>query len=156
MVRPKKIRLIYFEPGITYFKPKGVSLNTLEEVVLTFDELESIRLSSLEKLNQVDAANIMNVHQSTFQRILAKAREKIADALIFGKAIKILGGEYKMPNLDGTGPVGAGRRLGRGFRNVNSNDVCICPTCGHEEQHVRGRPCNQVKCPKCNTLMTRK
>lgn len=158
MVRPRKIKLVNFEPDVTYFKPRAVPLSNLEEVEITLDELESLRLSNLEKLNQTLAAQKMQVHQSTFQRTLTRANEKITDALVNGKAIKIRGGEYKMPGGDRTGPLGLGRGRGfnRGSTNAGPSGVCICPSCGHEEQHVRGQPCNQKKCPKCDTLMTRK
>jgi len=167
MVRPRKIKLVDFEPNVTYFKPRAVPLNQLKEIELTLDELETLRLSNIEKLSQIDAAKKMQVHQSTFQRTLVRAREKITDALINGKAIKIYGGEYKMPGGDGTGPrgQGIGRGLGRGAgqgvgrmngpKVAGPEGVCKCPKCGHEQPHVRGQPCNQIKCPKCETLMAR-
>lgn len=96
MVRPKKIRSVSFNPNVTYFKPRAVPLSELKQVDLTVDELETLRLSNVEKLNQVDAAEKMGVHQSTFQRTLTKALEKVSDALVNGKAIKINGGEYKI------------------------------------------------------------
>lgn len=160
MVRPRKVKIVDYKPNVTYFKPQAVPLKYLEEIKLTLDELETLRLSNIEKLSQSDAANKMNVHQSTFQRTLTRAREKITDALINGKAIKINGGEYKMPGRDGTGPVGLnrgrGRGFGKGFQNSGPNGNCVCPSCKHEELHIRGQPCNQRKCPKCNALMTRK
>jgi len=117
MVRPRKLKRINFEPNVTYFKPHAVPLSELQEVELTLDELETLRLSNIEKLNQVDAATEMNIHQSTFQRTLTRANEKITDALVNGKAIKIHGGEYKMPNRDGTGPKGEGSQTGAGMGN---------------------------------------
>lgn len=160
MSRPRKIKIINFEPNVTYFKPRSVPLNQLEEVELTLDELESLRLSSLKKISQADAASQMQIHQSTFQRTLVRAREKVTDALVNGKAIKIHGGEYTMPGGDGTGPTGLGRGRGRGFgrglQNAGPNGVCVCPSCGHEETHIRGQPCSQRKCPKCGALMIRK
>jgi uncharacterized protein len=167
MVRPRKIKIVNFEPGVTYFKPRAVPLIDLEEVKLAFDELETLRLVNIKKLNQEDAAKKMNIHQSTFQRTLTRAREKITDALVNGKAIKIYGGEYKMPGGDKTGPRGLGMDVGRsrglGLRNgrmngpfaAGPNGICKCPKCGHEQEHVRGKPCNQIKCPKCETMMAR-
>jgi len=152
MVRPRKKRMVDFKPGVTYFKPRAIPLSELEEIELTFDELEALRLSDLENLNQTSAAEKMDVHQSTFQRTLTRAREKISDALVNGKAIKIQGGEYKMPGGDGTGPISQGRRQGYGAGQVGK---CVCLACGHTENHVRGQPCNIKKCPKCNTIMTR-
>ena len=63
----------------------------LEEVVLTGDELEAIRLKYQKGLEQIESAKKMKVSQSTFQRILDKANKKIANALVEGKAIKIEG-----------------------------------------------------------------
>lgn len=100
MVRPKKVRTVNFQPDVTYFKPRAVPLSQLQEVELTVDELETLRLSNIEKLSQADAAEKMRIHQSTFQRTLAKAREKVTDALVNGKAIKIYGGEYQINYVD--------------------------------------------------------
>lgn len=183
MVRPRKIKLVEFEPDVTYFKPRAVPLKDLEEVSLTLDELETLRLSNLEKLSQLDAAAKMQVHQSTFQRTLARAREKITDALVNGKAIKIRGGEYKMPGRDGTGPMGPGRGMGigrgagpgrgmgRGMGQgigrgagrgrmggplaAGPGGVCKCSKCGYQTTHTRGQPCNMLTCPECGTKMTR-
>lgn len=169
MARPRKIKFVNFEPGVTYFKPRAVPLSKLEEVELTIDELETLRLSNLKKLNQTDAANKMKIHQSTFQRTLTRAREKITDALVNGKAIKIHGGEYKMPGGDRTGPIGGGRGLGRGMGRgfsatggrmggplaAGPGGLCKCPKCGNEQTHARGQPCNQLKCTKCGSLMER-
>lgn len=91
MVRPRKMRIVNLEPGATYFKPRQIPLSELEEVELELEELESLRLTNILKLNQSDAALKMNVHQSTFQRTLKKAGEKVTDALVNGKAIKIKG-----------------------------------------------------------------
>ncbi|MEA3514976.1 MAG: DUF134 domain-containing protein [Nanoarchaeota archaeon] len=96
MARPKKIKTVNFEPDVIYFKPRAVPLSQLYEVELTIEELETLRLNDIKKLSQEDAALRMHIHQSTFQRTLAKAREKITDALVNGKAIKIQGGNYKM------------------------------------------------------------
>ena len=160
MARPRKIKIVSLEPDVTYFKPRAVPLSKLEEIELTLDELETLRLSNIEKLSQEDAAQRMQIHQSTFQRTITRAREKVTDALVNGKAIKIQGGEYKMPGGDGTGPFGQGRRggrgLGRGNQNAGPVGTCVCPSCGHEQPHVRGQLCNQIKCPKCKTTMTRK
>jgi len=109
-------------PEVTYFKPTGIRLRDLEEVELTFDELESIRLSDVENLSQLEAAKKMQIHQSTFQRNLARAREKIAKALVNGLAIKIHGGKYKMPRGDKTGPEGKGPKTGRGLGYCSGSD----------------------------------
>ena len=122
MARPRRARRIRFMPDVTYFKPQGIMIRNLEITELTFDEIECVRLSEIKELSQVDAAKKMKIHQSTFQRSLAKARKKIADALINGKAIKIQGGIYKMPKGDKTGPEGKGPKTGRGLGYCSGND----------------------------------
>ena len=96
MPRPRKCRHIGFKPGITYFKPRAVPLRYLEEVCLSFEELEALRLKDMEGLEQEEAATRMQVSRPTFQRILASARKKVAEALLEGKAIRIEGGDFKM------------------------------------------------------------
>jgi len=90
MVRPIKPRRVIFDPDVTYFKPRAIPLSILEEVDLGVDELEALRLCDLKNLDQVEAAKKMKVSQSTLQRILHSAHKKIAEALIKGKAIKII------------------------------------------------------------------
>jgi len=89
MVRPLKPRRIFFEPDVVYFKPRAVPLSLLEEVDLSIDELEALRLCDFKDFEQKEAAKKMKISQSTLQRILTSARKKVAKALITGKAIKI-------------------------------------------------------------------
>jgi predicted DNA-binding protein (UPF0251 family) len=155
MPRRRKPRWVDFQPGITYFKPQGVTLASLKEVDLTLDELEAIRLSDLEGQEQIGAAKKMKVSQSTFQRILKAAHQKIAEALVKGKAIKVEGGEVIMPRGRGRG---AGRgRMGGPFA-AGPGGVCVCtnPECKNEVSHQAGVPCYQAKCPKCGSPMVRK
>ena len=90
MPRPRLCRRIMFDPKITYFKPQGVPMRFLEIVELTAEELEAYRLRHINGLEQKEAAKKMHTSQSTYQRILYSAYKKIADALINGKAIKII------------------------------------------------------------------
>lgn len=96
MVRPQRLRHVSFQPGVTYFKPAGVPLKNLEEINLSFDELEAIRLIDLENRNQIEAGEKMKISQSTLSRLLKSARGKLADATTKGKAIKIHGGNFKI------------------------------------------------------------
>ncbi|PIV10178.1 MAG: hypothetical protein COS49_01820 [Candidatus Portnoybacteria bacterium CG03_land_8_20_14_0_80_41_10] len=89
MPRPFKKRAIGFDPRVTYFKPRAVPLSILEEIDLGMDELEALRLCELKKLEQAEAAKRMKISQSTLQRILSSAHQKIAEALTEGKAIRI-------------------------------------------------------------------
>ena len=116
MSRPKKLRWISGQPGITYFKPQGVPLRILSQVCLEVDELEALKLADLEGLSQKEAADQMNVSRATFGRIVAQARHKVADALVKGRAIRIEGGEVTLhPNFipgQGYRYHGKGRRHG--------------------------------------------
>jgi len=96
MPRPRKCRQIGFMPDVTYFKPQGIPLRFLEEVSLSFEEIEAVRLKDMEGLEQEQAAVKMQISRPTFQRILASARNKIATAILSGKAIRIEGGHYKV------------------------------------------------------------
>jgi len=96
MVRPIKHRFVESKPEVTYFKPRAIPLSELEEVCLTVEEIETLKLKFLEKLEQEQAAKKMKVSRTTFWRILSSAGEKISDALINGKAIRIEGGNYKI------------------------------------------------------------
>jgi len=159
MARPVKCRFVWRNPNFVYFKPRAVPLASLREVILTVDEAETLRLKDLEKLDQTQAADKMGIHQSTFQRTLTRAREKITDAIINGKAIKIQGGNYKMPGLDRTGPLGqgpfTGRGRGRGQGFGMPPAVCVCPNCGYQEAKRPAIPCSSIICPKCNARMVR-
>ena len=93
MTRPKTPRFINNLPKINWFKPAGVRLQFLEEICLSLDEVEAIRLADLEGHYQEVVAEKMNVSRQTVGRILASAHKKIADALVLGKAIRLEGGE---------------------------------------------------------------
>ena len=96
MPRPPKCRRVAFLPSVTYFKPAGIPLRALEEVRLSVEEAEAIRLKDLEGLEQEQGAERMNISRPTFQRVLASGRQKIAEALLNGKAIRIEGGSFEM------------------------------------------------------------
>jgi uncharacterized protein len=99
MTRPKCCRKIRCAPDVTYYKPRGIPASVLEEVRLTLDELEAIKLADLEGLYQEQAAGRMNISRQTFGRIIDSAHKKIADVLIHGKALKIEGGEVEIGDM---------------------------------------------------------
>jgi predicted DNA-binding protein (UPF0251 family) len=80
---------VNFDPETTYFKPAGIPLNRLEEVVMTPDELEALRLKNILDLDQNQAAERMKVSQPTFHRIMTAAVRKVTEALVNGKAIRL-------------------------------------------------------------------
>lgn len=123
MPRPRNRRWVSNIPQIKYFKPAGVPLSQLEEIVLTLPELEALRHTDLEEMYHEQAAELMKVSRQTFGRIISEARKKIATALLMGKAIRIEGGEYSLykksttPAVGRAGPGrGRGRFAGRGRR----------------------------------------
>ncbi len=65
-------------------------MRLLDEVDLTAEEVEALRLKNIKNLDQIEAAKLMKTSQSTFQRILSSAYKKISRAIIEGKAIKII------------------------------------------------------------------
>ncbi|MFH1984075.1 MAG: DUF134 domain-containing protein [Pseudomonadota bacterium] len=127
MVRPKKDRLVAFSPDVSYFKPRGIPMMALSEVVLSVDEREAIRLADLEGLSQESAGQSMGVSRATFGRIVQRARGIVADALINGKAIRVDGGNYQI--------VDERRRF-----------LCNVCSCRWEASKGTGRP---ESCPDC-------
>jgi predicted DNA-binding protein (UPF0251 family) len=112
---------VAFLPEATYFKPAGVPLRLLDEVILSVEEAEAIRLKDLEGLAQAPSAEKMNISRPTFQRVLASARRKIADALLNGKAVRIEGGNFEVaPGVSPLPAAGFGHRgRGRGGRRIS-------------------------------------
>lgn len=118
MARPEKLRRIGCVAGGLGFKPIGRPAAGLPVATLRLDELEALRLADLEGLYQEAAAERMGVSRPTFARILARARQIVARALIEGHLLVVGEG----PVEEGAGeplpcPVHAsGRRRGRGCR----------------------------------------
>jgi len=96
MARPRCLRRVFSNPEITFFKPAGVKMRNLEEVVVFVDEFEAVRLKDLEGLDQEECAKKMGISQPTFHRLILSARKKIAEAIVKGKAIKIEGGNFQL------------------------------------------------------------
>jgi len=90
MSRPQCPRKIAHSPPATYFKPAGIPLRDLEEIILGPDELESLRLADCEDLYHQDAAKRMGVSRQTFDRIVRRARRKVAEALVRGRALRLV------------------------------------------------------------------
>ena len=97
MSRPFCCRRIAGKPAVPIFKPIGIPVCEIEEVVVALDEFEAMRLADLDGMYQEQAAEQMNVSRPTFSRIIESAHRKMADALVHGKALRIEGGPVQMP-----------------------------------------------------------
>ena len=93
--RPLKVRQVKAMPKIQMFTPRGKP-GRPEEIHLTFDQFEALKLADLEGRDQADGAGILGVSRATFGRILEAAHRNIADALVNGKIIKIFGGSVQV------------------------------------------------------------
>ncbi len=89
MPRPFSRRFVGWQPHVSLFKPAGVPAGELETIVLSLDEVETLRLADLNAQYQEAAAGQMKISRATFARIIESARRKVADALIHGKALQI-------------------------------------------------------------------
>ena len=129
MGRSPNWRRVAFVPQITYFTPAGVPPGSVQEVCLSIEEAEAIRLKDLEGLEQEQCAQSMRVSRGTFARILGSARQKMADAMLNGKAIRIDGGNFELAT--------------RHFRCLNGHEWAV-----PFEVMIAGPP---QLCPTCNT-----
>jgi len=76
MPRPVKYRCVESIPRVRFFQPVGVPSGSWEEVVLSIEEAEAIRLKDLEGLGQEEGAQRMHISRTTFQRVLESGRRK--------------------------------------------------------------------------------
>jgi len=88
--RPCLRRRISSQINSYYFKPQGIPMSSLDIIELTIEEVEAMRLKNIKNLDQIECARQMKTSQSTFQRILSSAYKKISQAIVEGKAIKII------------------------------------------------------------------
>ena len=131
MSRPPKCRRVNCLPGVNHFKPAGIPLRLLEEVNVSIEEVEAIRLKDIEGLEQEQCAQSMHISRATFQRVLESARRKIADAVFHGKAIKIAGGNYEMTRRRFR--CNGGHEWDVPFEAMISGNPEYCPTCNTVE-----------------------
>lgn len=94
MARPRRCRKICTEPAYDSFKPEGISMG--EEITMTVDEYEVIRLVDLEKYTHEQCAERMGISRTTVTEIYESARYKLADSVVNGKKLHISGGDYQL------------------------------------------------------------
>ena len=127
MPRPENKRIVHVPPLFTEFKPLGISDNSLENLIVSLDEFEAIRLADYIGLSHEVAAEEMGISRSTFSRLIERARKKLADFIVQGRAISIDGGSVHF-----------------------KNNIIKCESCGNMfvikiEQDV-------PECPKCHSV----
>jgi uncharacterized protein len=160
MTRPIKCRRITFVPGVAYFKPVGVPVRCLEEVIISVEEAEAVRLKDVEHLEHEEGAEQMNISRPTFQRVLTSARHKLADALMNGKAVRIEGGHFEVS--PGRFRCANGHEWEVPFESTLSSPIQMCPNCHapsieqlsptRGDCPLKGRsPC----CLKCSRAMSK-
>jgi uncharacterized protein len=183
--RPTRLRKISNPPIISGFKPYG---NTKSEgdpgtVFLHIEEYEALRLCDYNMFNHYQASEVMDISRPTLTRIYARARQKIAEALVLGKQLIIEGGKiyfdsewfsckacgcfFNNPDKQQEikeCPLCKSNNITHYEQNSNEteesltgyNNICICPNCGYEQPHRFGFPCKEEICLKCNHSMVRK
>ncbi len=129
--RKKLHRRVHQEPPVSVFKPAGIPARDLDEILITVDEFEAIRLADFEGMSQREASVTMQISQPTFNRVLSSARSKIAKGLVQGDVLRIEGGRYLLE--DGTG-------------------VLLCVACGYT---LDMKSDDRSSCPKCNSTNLR-
>jgi len=129
MPRKKLHRMVTREPPVSVFKPAGIPAMDLDEILITIDEFEALRLADFEGLSQRDASIEMHISQPTFNRVLSSARHKVATALVQGYVLRIEGGRYVL--TDGSGTLEC---LDCGATvDMSAEDKSTCPECGSKK-----------------------
>jgi predicted DNA-binding protein (UPF0251 family) len=183
--RPSRLRKVSNPPIISGLKPYGnVKTDKKPEAIfLHFEEYEALRLCDYEMLNHHQASVLMDVSRPTLTRIYSRARNKIAEALVFGKQIIIEGGKiyfdsewysckscgcyFNNPNKQEEVmecPLCRSKNFSAydepedivGENVTTPRDMCICPNCGYEMNHSFGIPCKNEICSVCGHFMVRK
>ncbi len=124
--RKKLHRRVHREPPVSVFKPAGIPARDLDEILITVDEFEAIRLADFEGMSQREASVTMQISQPTFNRVLSSARSKIAKGLVQGDVLRIEGGRYLLE--DGSGVLECIDC--RYALDMKSDDRSFCPKCG--------------------------
>ncbi len=89
--RPKKVRFVAKMPKVTQFSPRGRP-GRPEEIELTLDQLEALRLADFLNFDQKRGAQELGLSRASFGRILRQARKLVVDALVHAKIIRIVPG----------------------------------------------------------------
>jgi predicted DNA-binding protein (UPF0251 family) len=142
MGRNCKSRHVQFAPAVKGFRPFGRMGGNRENVILSVDEFEAIRLLDYQHLNQEEAAVQMQVSRSTLTRIYEKARIKFAKALVEGCNLLIEGGDILYKNHSFHCNVCNHNMLSE------IDTVTSCPNCNSTDINSLD-DCTKNQCNKC-------
>jgi len=124
MPRKEKNRIVNQPPIISEFKPVGLASRFLNEITITLDEYEAIRLADFMQLSHDEASLEMDISRPTFTKLLERARKKLAEFIVSGKKLRIVNGNihfrkniYKCLNCE------------QMFVIEISETVSLCPSC---------------------------
>jgi len=124
MPRTEKDRIVHTPPLFSEFKPIGVPVHELMNVILTLDEFEAFRLADYLGLSHAEGAEEMGISRSTFSRLIEKSRKKISDFIIEGRVLSIDGGNVHFRNN-----IIRCQDCGHMFKTTIHKDVMECPQC---------------------------
>lgn len=127
MPRPKNNRIVHEPPLFTDFKPTGVKGVDLDQVQLSLDEFEAIRLADYLGLSQEEAAGEMEISRPTFTRLIEKARKKLSEFIVEGRMLSIDGGNIHFRNN-----IIKCNSCGHMFRTKFNDVITKCPVCDSE------------------------
>lgn len=124
MARPKNERIVSEPPIYGEFKPVGIQKKDLDEIILSIDEYEAIRLANYVGLSHEEASMEMKISRSTFSRLLEVANKKLAEFIIKGKILNIDGGSIHFKKN-----IIQCRNCGHMFRTSIVESTNSCPNC---------------------------
>ncbi len=135
MARPVRCRRICEEPLYDSFAPAGAVCENV--VFLTVDEYEAIRLIDLERCTHEQCAKRMDISRTTVTEVYEAARGKLADCLVNGKTLRIMGGHYRL--CDGSALRYCQRDCRKMGRNMETPQGRVIVSCEHgQEQGKKG------------------
>ena len=122
---PYRKRMVQRPPQFSNFKPSGVPRKFLESIQLTVDEFEAIRLADYLQKDHAQAAEMMRISRPTFTRLIQRARQKLATAIIEGMELVIMGG-----NIDFAHTLHRCHDCGEVIQQPPDAEDEDCPGCG--------------------------
>ncbi len=134
MPRHKKDRIVKNPPLFNGFKPTGIEGKQLNNIFMSIDEYEAIRLADFLGLNHEEASIEMKISRSTFTRLIEMARKKLSQMLVKGKKLNIEGG-----NIHFKQNIIECNNCGHMFKIDIGSSFDVCPNCeAHDLFNVAG------------------